>query len=168
MEIRNNVSTKFYGIVKNKKLSVGIEKSIFNFVLKELNKLESDSIFEDNTFKRFYMNKCISLYDNINPKSYIKNKNLIKILKKKDFDISKIAFMTPQELFPEHWNKLIEKRNTETEILYSKKTIPISDRFHCYKCKKNECTYYQLQIRSSDEPMTTFITCLNCQNSWKQ
>ena len=76
--------------------------------------------------------------------------------------------MTPQELFPEHWNKLIEKRNTETEILYSKKTIPISDRFHCYKCKKNECTYYQLQIRSSDEPMTTFITCLNCQNSWKQ
>ena len=48
MEIRNNVSTKFYGIVKNKKLSVGIEKSIFNFVLKELNKLESDSIFEDS------------------------------------------------------------------------------------------------------------------------
>ena len=52
MEIRNNVSTKFYGIVKNKKF-VGIEKSIFNFVLKELNKLESDSIFEDNILKDF-------------------------------------------------------------------------------------------------------------------
>ena len=61
-----------------------------------------------------------------------------------------------------------EKKNMEKDILYSKKTIPISDRYHCYKCKKNECTYYQLQIRSSDEPMTTFITCLNCNNSWKQ
>ena len=168
MDIRTNVSTKFYNIVKNKKISNEIEKSIFNFVLQQLNKKNIDKVFDDINFKRLYMNKCISLYDNINPKSYIKNKNLIKIIKNKDFDIAKIAFMSPQELFPVHWNKLIEKKNTESEILYSKKTIPISDRFHCYKCKKNECTYYQLQIRSSDEPMTTFITCLNFQNSWKQ
>ena len=34
--------------------------------------------------------------------------------------------------------------------------------------RKNECTYYQLQVRSADEPMTTFITCLNCNFKWKQ
>ena len=29
-------------------------------------------------------------------------------------------------------------------------------------------TYYQLQTRSVDEPMTTFITCLNCGFKWKE
>jgi len=44
----------------------------------------------------------------------------------------------------------------------------VSDMFRCGKCKETKCTYYQLQIRSADEPMTTFITCLNCGSRWKQ
>ena len=39
--------------------------------------------------------------------------------------------------------------------------------FRCAKCRQNNCTYYQLQTRSADEPMTTFVTCLNCDNRWK-
>ena len=43
-----------------------------------------------------------------------------------------------------------------------------TDEFHtCRKCKKNLCIYYQLQTRSADEPMTTFVTCLSCGNNWK-
>ena len=42
-----------------------------------------------------------------------------------------------------------------------------TDEFKCYKCKKRICTYYQLQTRSADEPMTTFVTCLSCGNRWK-
>jgi hypothetical protein len=29
------------------------------------------------------------------------------------------------------------------------------------------CRYYQMQTRSADEPMTTFVSCLNCNNRWK-
>eukprot|EP00475_Leptophrys_vorax_P040813 TRINITY_DN763_c0_g1_i2.p1 TRINITY_DN763_c0_g1~~TRINITY_DN763_c0_g1_i2.p1 ORF type:complete len:318 (+),score=82.58 TRINITY_DN763_c0_g1_i2:46-999(+) len=39
--------------------------------------------------------------------------------------------------------------------------------FWCGKCKKNKTTYYQLQTRGADEPMTTFVTCLNCGNRWR-
>lgn len=39
--------------------------------------------------------------------------------------------------------------------------------FQCFKCKGYETVYNQLQTRSSDEPMTTFVTCLKCQNRWK-
>ena len=39
--------------------------------------------------------------------------------------------------------------------------------FTCGKCKKNNCSYYQMQTRSADEPMTTFVTCLECRNAWK-
>ena len=40
--------------------------------------------------------------------------------------------------------------------------------FHkCGKCKKRETSFYELQTRSADEPMTTFITCLNCGHRWR-
>mmetsp|Transcript_26665 Transcript_26665/g.67928 ORF Transcript_26665/g.67928 Transcript_26665/m.67928 type:complete len:304 (-) Transcript_26665:396-1307(-) len=42
-----------------------------------------------------------------------------------------------------------------------------TDMFQCGKCKQRKCTYYQLQTRSADEPMTTFVTCTNCGNRWK-
>jgi len=39
--------------------------------------------------------------------------------------------------------------------------------FTCAKCKSKKTTYYQLQTRSADEPMTTFVSCLNCGKNWK-
>jgi DNA-directed RNA polymerase subunit M/transcription elongation factor TFIIS len=39
--------------------------------------------------------------------------------------------------------------------------------FKCSKCKSQKTTYYQMQTRSADEPMTTFVTCLNCSKRWK-
>merc|ERR1712166_36111 len=42
-----------------------------------------------------------------------------------------------------------------------------TDQWQCDKCGEKKCTYYQLQTRSADEPMTTFITCQNCGNNWK-
>jgi transcription elongation factor S-II len=42
-----------------------------------------------------------------------------------------------------------------------------TDMFKCGKCKERRCTYYQLQTRSADEPMTTFVTCLNCGNRFR-
>mmetsp|Transcript_64215 Transcript_64215/g.171904 ORF Transcript_64215/g.171904 Transcript_64215/m.171904 type:complete len:449 (+) Transcript_64215:144-1490(+) len=43
-----------------------------------------------------------------------------------------------------------------------------TDLFHCRKCHQRKCTYFQLQTRSADEPMTTFVHCLNCNNRWKE
>ncbi|XP_051138222.1 transcription elongation factor TFIIS isoform X2 [Andrographis paniculata] len=42
-----------------------------------------------------------------------------------------------------------------------------TNEFTCGRCKKKECTYYQMQTRSADEPMTTYVTCVNCGNHWK-
>jgi DNA-directed RNA polymerase subunit M/transcription elongation factor TFIIS len=39
--------------------------------------------------------------------------------------------------------------------------------FKCSKCKSEKTTYYQMQTRSADEPMTTFVTCHNCSKRWK-
>lgn len=42
-----------------------------------------------------------------------------------------------------------------------------TDLLKCGKCGKRNCTYNQIQTRSADEPMTTFVMCNECGNRWK-
>lgn len=35
------------------------------------------------------------------------------------------------------------------------------------KCDSNEALFYQLQIRSADEPMTNFYRCVKCSTQWR-
>lgn len=46
-------------------------------------------------------------------------------------------------------------------------TQAMTDQFTCGKCKQNRTTYYQQQTRSADEPMTTFVMCVECGHRWK-
>ena len=55
----------------------------------------------------------------------------------------------------------------EWEAVRGQQQEASTDAFKCGKCKARACTYYQLQTRSADEPMTTFITCVPCGNRWK-
>ena len=42
-----------------------------------------------------------------------------------------------------------------------------TDQFRCGKCGEFKTIYYQMQTRSADEPMTTYVTCTVCENRWK-
>jgi len=35
-------------------------------------------------------------------------------------------------------------------------------------CDGNEAAYFQVQIRSADEPMTSFFKCMTCDNRWRE
>lgn len=45
--------------------------------------------------------------------------------------------------------------------------LHVSGSFTCGKCKGTQTQVRQLQTRSCDEPMTTFVTCITCKNRWK-
>lgn len=48
------------------------------------------------------------------------------------------------------------------------KNIEIKEgEFQCGKCKSKKIASTQKQMRSADEPMTTFFHCTNCHNRWK-
>ena len=38
----------------------------------------------------------------------------------------------------------------------------------CDKCQNTTAYYRQIQIRSADEPMTTFYRCTKCSYEWKE
>ncbi|KAH8283535.1 hypothetical protein KR018_005036 [Drosophila ironensis] len=80
-----------------------------------------------------------------------------------------LAKMTPEEMASDEMKKLREKfvkeaiNDAQLATVQGTKT----DLLKCAKCKKRNCTYNQLQTRSADEPMTTFVMCNECGNRWK-
>lgn len=60
---------------------------------------------------------------------------------------------------------LIEQNLREAKA--AQDTEAETDQFRCGRCGQRRTKYYQLQTRSADEPMTTFVTCINCGNRWK-
>jgi len=38
----------------------------------------------------------------------------------------------------------------------------------CPRCSHHRAYYQQLQIRSADEPMTTFYKCVECGHRWRE
>lgn len=64
----------------------------------------------------------------------------------------------------------------QREVIYHRHEKMFNDldikegEFTCPKCRHKRASYFQLQTRSSDEPMTTFLKCLNrkCRNRWRE
>ena len=53
------------------------------------------------------------------------------------------------------------------KLRYELKPEAMTDQFKCRKCFSRSCSYYEVQTRSADEPMTIFVTCIKCNNTWK-
>ncbi|KAJ8980300.1 hypothetical protein NQ317_005220 [Molorchus minor] len=82
---------------------------------------------------------------------------------------SRLAVMTAEEMANDEVKQLRERFQKEAINDAQLATVQgtKTDMLKCGKCKKRHCTYNQLQTRSSDEPMTTFVLCMECGNRWK-
>ncbi|XP_062818913.1 transcription elongation factor A protein 3 isoform X1 [Anolis carolinensis] len=81
----------------------------------------------------------------------------------------RIAKMTAEEMASDELKELRNAMTQEAirEHQMAKTGGTATDLFQCGKCKKKNCTYNQVQTRSADEPMTTFVLCNECGNRWK-
>ena len=158
--------SKFNTLLNDEGISREIEDSIYNYTISNLNTKGITVNIGDKHFKRIYVNKILTLYNNLDKNSYVKNDFFLTRLYNKEFNIKEIAFLSPQEINKEHWKKYIDRQYANDEFLYSRTAGIRTSDYKCGRCKEKKCTYYQLQVRSSDEPMTTFINCLNCGNKW--
>ena len=142
-----------------------IEKSIYNFTIKEAKSKSIERSWKDNLFCFLYKKNYNKVISNI---SINKNANFVmNKLKYGYWSPENIISMTREELYPEMWEGLILKNKKKMDLLTKEQNQQGSSQFKCGKCRLNNCTYFQLQTRSADEPMTTFVTCLNCSNRWK-
>ena len=160
-KFRSNIRSKLDEVLKNEKNSSNLEKGIFNFALSEAKNRKVVKKWDNPYFVQIYIDRLRSIFTNLN------NPTLLDQVNTGSIKAHTIAFMTHQELLPEKWDELITAKSKRDKNKFETNLEAATDTFTCRKCKSNKCTYMQLQLRSADEPMTTFVTCLSCGNRWR-
>ena len=142
-------------IINNDEIGINIEKSIYNFAKKCTE--DNDILF---LLQDIYDSKIDELYVYLNNDE---SKFLINALLNNTIDPLEIASLSPDELNPLKYEKIINKKKMED---YNNSIVG-SNAFTCSKCKTANCIVTQKQTRSGDEAPTTFVKCIECGYSFK-
>ena len=90
---------------------------------------------------------------------------MLKKVKPKDLET-----LTPGQMWPDgpqgQMEKKIREKETKMEMAKAKNDAEYEGILTCPKCKSKKTSYFQLQCRSADEPMTNFCNCI-CGHRWK-
>jgi hypothetical protein len=145
-----------------------LEMGVYNATLDEAKRRLIPLTWKHETFCWIYKMISKRTISNFNPNSYIGNKTLIRRWKEGEISLSVIGSWTSYELNPSQWKDLKEQQMRREQRILEGNLSMATDRFRCSGCQKKMCSYYELQTRSADEPMTIFIKCLSCGKQWKQ
>lgn len=157
---RANIRQKIDKKLNNEKASINLEKGIFNYALKEADQRKIVKKWDNKFFVQIYLNHLKSILNNLNEK-------WIQSINNEEIQAHKLAFMNHQELNHDRWAAMIDIKSKRDKNKFETNMAAATDTFTCRKCKGKKCTYYSQQVRSADEPMTIFVTCLDCGNRWK-
>lgn len=78
--------------------------------------------------------------------------------------------MTHEEMQPHLWADVkteLQRRNHEKFAPTLQDIIVGSGAFVCKRCRGDKTSYIELQTRSTDEPSTIYVKCLECEAMWK-
>jgi DNA-directed RNA polymerase subunit M/transcription elongation factor TFIIS len=145
-----------------------LERSIYNGAIRRATQRHIGKVWTHAPFLELYIMFAKHITANLLPSAYVNNGELFAKYKAGEVSFREVSEMDAYQLFEERWKDcLLEQQIREKRQLEGNKAMA-TDRFLCKRCHKRECTYYELQTRSADEPMTIFITCLNCGKHWKE
>jgi len=145
-----------------------LERGIYNAALDDAKKHMVPLTWDHEVFQWLYKMIAKRTLTNFQPNSYVGNRSLIERWKDGEFSLDSIGKWSPYELNPANWKDLKDQQFRRDKRILEGNLAMATDRFRCSQCKKKLCSYYELQTRSADEPMTIFVSCLNCGKNWKQ
>lgn len=140
-------------------IASSVEASIYEFALI----YASINSIEPTLINGIYDDRYTDIYMNLDQTSRLKNKTLSSLLVQKIIDPRIIAFLSPEQMHPENWAPVLDKikfrENAENNMC-------TTDIYRCAKCGERKARITELQLRGADEPVTRFITCMVCYNTF--
>lgn len=161
----NKVLEKLKGTDVRKDLVESIELAIRQKTIEDMKNLFLDNNFE--LVKNAYLTDARHIISNLTANNNIKNLQLIDKVNNNLITPFDLVRLTPQEMYTEVWQKCMEKKLSDI-IKLTQDPEATTELFHCSRCGRNKCTYFERQDRSSDECMTIHITCCHCGKRWRQ
>lgn len=166
--VRNRSVQKLNTVLNDITKSRLIEQSYFNYCIRISKDKNIKRNWNNPIFKELYINKIMSIYVNLDKDTYVNNKHLLNSINDGSIDLKHISTLSVYDIYPDNWKCIIEKKCKQDKLKYEFKPEAMSTLFKCRKCGSKETSYYEVQTRSADEPMTQFVTCINCNNKWKE
>lgn len=143
------------------------EIGIYNWALDMAEKKSVAKSWKQSNFVAIYTFKAKLVVANFDRNSFVQNRDLLDRVRRNEFAPHEVSFMTPRQVFPERWKHIQESKDQKEEYVYNERQAAMTDQYKCGKCKFRECVYREVQLRSCDEPVSLFITCLKCGNHWR-
>jgi DNA-directed RNA polymerase subunit M/transcription elongation factor TFIIS len=166
-KVRDKLTERFTKMQMNQdaaaNAALNLERGIYNYTLRESDAKNIVKKWDNGYFVQIYADRLRTVCINMG------NDHVIQLVTAKQIKAHELAFMTHQDMHPDKWAALIKAKQLRDKHKYETKVEASTDNFTCpnSKCRSTKCTYYQLQTRSADEPMTTFVTCIDCGKRWK-
>lgn len=145
-----------------------LERGIYKATCADAEKRNVIKHWDNALFMTLYQTTVRTVCSHLHPASPIHNQRLLERLKANEITLEELPHFSPQEMFPENWKELADRQAIREQKLLEGNKGMATDRYKCGRCGKRECSYYEMQTRSADEPMTIFINCLNCGKRWRQ
>lgn len=162
-QTRNKVIQYIESIVQDITISEKIESKIYDTCTQYAKEKQIVQSLENKFFMILYKDRVRSITINLQNE----NNRFLEKVKNGNINLDNIGRITHQEMDTFIWDDIILKKIERDMQNYNQNTEGVSNIFKCGKCNKRETQYTQVQTRSADEPMTTFVTCVNCGNNWK-
>jgi len=161
-QFRKNIRSKLVAILGSEKKANNLETGVYNYSLKEATSRKVVKKWNNPYYVQLYSDRLRSIFINLQ-----NSEELLEQIKDGTIKAQVVPFMTHQEMDMKKWGSLIDAKMIRDKTKYDTVMEASTDTFTCRKCKSKKCNYYQQQTRSADEPITTFVTCLECGNRWK-
>ena len=186
--LRDHARLKFSGSLGplNSPIVRNAERSVYNWAVQQTKRANDEPSWDNRTFRWRYKHKLVHLMaelarderiavtlevsgDAVNFKWKMVPQLASRLLRK-ELETKNLARYEPDVLWPDgpyaRGAFALKTRDLVMESARAKEE-DYEGLFKCGKCKSTKTTYYQMQTRSADEPMTTFVTCSTCSNRWK-
>jgi DNA-directed RNA polymerase subunit M/transcription elongation factor TFIIS len=143
------------------------EVGVFNWAIAKAEERRIACNWGNPRFRMVYAAKARSVAANLDAAGYVGNDRLLRRLRDGEFLPHEVASMHPENVHPERWHRVVEAKVRRDEYISTAKPMAMTDQFRCGRCKKRECSYMELQMRSCDEPASLFIQCISCGHRWR-
>ncbi|WIA10844.1 hypothetical protein OEZ85_011010 [Tetradesmus obliquus] len=147
-------------------LAHNLELAIFNHSIAHATLKGIPRQWQSSAFCACYSTKARSMLYNLRLPS---NPRLRQQVMDGTISVRQLVKLSPQDMYPERWvSVLYDVARMANRRMAPQPGFGMGEgAFVCSRCKSKRTTYFQLQTRSADEPMTTFVTCLDCSKRWK-
>jgi DNA-directed RNA polymerase subunit M/transcription elongation factor TFIIS len=165
MALREYARKSFVSDFKeNESAAKNAELAVYNWVCRRTETTRRS--WENSTFRMMYKHRFLEIKSAFKRNPTLVNNLLDKTIKFKDF-----MMFTPDLLVPDGPYAAAKERHARKDFELEQNRMRFNDNYdgilQCKKCRSKKTSYYQMQTRSADEPLTTFANCNECGNRWR-